>query len=114
MRLRRRSEAAMDRRGFLQRSAAIAATAAAAAPPSALALGEGAPGSGTAVRRLGMTVAAGCEGAGFGAERLAKRLELAMAGRLSIARLADPAASDLNFGDARRHLALHPGFAYFA
>jgi len=103
----------MDRRGFLQTSAAVAATAVAAAHANPRALGEGVP-AGTAARRLGMAVAPGYEFAGFGAERLAKRLELAMAGRLSIERVADPAASDLSFGDARRHLALHPGFAYFA
>ena len=101
----------MDRRGFLRQSGAVAATAAASLSRG---LGEGArAGGGPAARRLGLAVAPGDELAGFGAERLAKRLELAMAGRLIIERVADAAASDLSFGDARRHLTLHPGFAFF-
>jgi TRAP-type mannitol/chloroaromatic compound transport system substrate-binding protein len=103
----------MDRRGFLHKSAAVAVTVA-AAHPSPLALAGPARASSRAARRLGMALAPGFELAGSGAARLTKRLELAMAGRIRIERVADPAASDLSFGDARRHLPLHPGFAYFA
>src|SRR5262245_41332791 len=103
-RARRTRRAAMDRRGFLRQSGAVAATAAASLSRG---LGEGArAGGGPAARRLGLAVAPGDELAGFGAERLARRLELAMAGRLIIERVADAAASDLSFGDARRHLTL--------
>ena len=64
--------------------------------------------------RLSLAVAPGYDLAGFGAERLARRLEVATAGRYSIERLVGSVTSDLSFGDAQAHLALHPGFGFFA
>jgi len=108
----------MDRRGFLKSSGAAAALASTAAgADTATPAASGIPsraGVGPTARHLRLAVAPGYDLAGFGAERLAQRLEVATAGRYRIALSSGAAESDLSFGDAHRHVALHPGFAFFA
>jgi TRAP-type mannitol/chloroaromatic compound transport system substrate-binding protein len=107
----------VHRRGFLTVGgiAAIAAAGSAGAAATEahdLAPVRDAPQPG--VRRLAMLVAAGDDRPGCAADRLARRLTLLSQGRLLIEVNTGAAAADLSFGEADRHLALHPGIAFFA
>jgi TRAP-type mannitol/chloroaromatic compound transport system substrate-binding protein len=110
----------MDRRGFLRSGGAAAvaggaASAAARANPIDSGAGEARHGLWPGARCLTLAVAPGYDLAGFGADRLARRIEMATDRRFQIACVArHAAAGDLSFGDAHRHVALHPGFAFFA
>ena len=109
----------MDRRGFLKSGgaaamAAGAANAAAQANPVESGVEGGRHGRWPGARCLTLAVAPGYDLAGFGADRLARRIEMATDRRFQIECVAQAAAGDLSFGDAHRHVALHPGFAFFA
>jgi TRAP-type mannitol/chloroaromatic compound transport system substrate-binding protein len=110
----------MNRRGFLTISGAAAVAAGGTANSLGAEANDGrdlAPiGTGPkwGVRRLTMVVAPGYDRPGFAAERLAQRLALMSDGRLLVEVRTGAAAADLDFGEAERHVALHPGFAFFA
>jgi len=99
----------MDRRGFLKSTGAVAVAAGAGAEAAAAS-----PIAAAAARRLTVAVEDGYERAGFGADRLARRVELASAGRLRIERAGAGEAADLRLGGGDLTVALHPGFAFFA
>jgi len=96
----------MDRRGFLTLTGAAAVAAGAATTGASPMLAS--------TLRLRLAVEDGYDGVGFGADRLARRLEWATGGRFRIARVRPGEACDFSVGGGERHLALHPGFTFFA
>jgi len=103
----------MDRRDFLKTTSA-AAVAAGAASPSATAteVPQNLPAIRSGSRRLTLAPYSR-DLPGSGADRLARRIEIATDGRYSIELVNDPCA-DLTYGSAGRHANLHRAFAVFA
>jgi TRAP-type mannitol/chloroaromatic compound transport system substrate-binding protein len=104
----------MDRRGFLTSGGAAAVATGVARSNPAQAGAPREPSQRSGAQRVSLAVASGYDLAGFGADRLARRIELASAGRFQIERVGDGADGDLWFGDACRQVALHPAFGFFA
>jgi len=105
----------MDRRDFLKTTSA-AAVAAGAASPSATATATEVPQNLPAIQSGSrqLTLATYSRDLpGSGADRLARRIEIATDGRYSIELVNDPCA-DLTYGSAGRHANLHRAFAVFA
>ena len=107
----------MDRRNFLRTTGAAAVAAGTAAAPAQAA--EDAAREYPARRATRRKAAhAGSEWApepaGFGPERLARRIETATDGRYRIDIAHGNADADLTYGSALRHAKLHPAFAFFA
>ena len=107
----------MDRRNFLSATGAAAVAAGTAAAP-ALAVevrrAKTAPVSRAGAKLLTLASEWAPEPAGFGPERLARRIETATDGRYRIEIAYGNADGDLTYGGAWRHAKLHPAFAFFA
>jgi TRAP-type mannitol/chloroaromatic compound transport system substrate-binding protein len=105
----------MDRRDFLKTTGAAAVAAGTTVSP-AHATGEAQPAP--AVRSDARLLTLGSqwmpEPAGFGPERLARRIETATDGRYRIEVGHGHAEADLTYGSACRHASLHPAFSFFA
>ena len=106
----------MDRRDFLKTTSAAAVAAGSAAASANATAGDVpvAPVIRSGARLLTLGSQWGPEPAGFGPERLAQRIETATDGRYRIEIAHGNADDDLTYGNAGRHAALHPAFAFFA
>ena len=107
----------MDRRNFLRTTGAAAVAAGTAAAP-ALAVETQSANTPPVTRPGAKLLTLGSEWApepaGFGPERLARRIETATDGRYRIEIAHGNADADLTYGSAWRHAKLHPAFAFFA
>jgi TRAP-type mannitol/chloroaromatic compound transport system substrate-binding protein len=107
----------MDRRNFLRTTGAAAVAAGTAAAP-ALAVETQSANTSPVTRPGAKLLTLGSEWApepaGFGPERLARRIETATDGRYRIEIAYGNADADLTYGSAWRHAKLHPAFAFFA
>jgi TRAP-type mannitol/chloroaromatic compound transport system substrate-binding protein len=107
----------MDRRNFLRTTgaAAVAAgTAAAGAAEAPAGNAQAAPIIRSGARLLTLGSEWAPELAGFGPERLARRIETATDGRYRFEIVSGNTDADLAYGSASRHAKLHPAFAFFA
>jgi TRAP-type mannitol/chloroaromatic compound transport system substrate-binding protein len=109
----------MDRRNFLRTTGAAAVAAGTAAAPARASEEQAGPAQAapivrSAARLLTLSSEWSPEPAGFGPERLARRIETASDGRYRIEIAHGNAEADLTYGNALRHAKLHPVFAYFA
>jgi len=104
----------MDRRDFLKATsaAAVAAGAASASTAAASEAQAAAPPILYGIRQLTL-VSSSSDLPGSGADRLARRIEMATDGRYRI-ELGKGADADLTYGSAWRHAGLHRAFAVFA
>src|SRR5688572_30654711 len=104
----------MDRRNFLKTTsaAAVAAGAGSAATAAATEAPPNAPAILSGSRRLTFASYSG-NLPGSGADRLARRIEIATDGRYSI-QFVDDADADLTYGNAGRYTNLHRAFVVFA
>ena len=104
----------MDRRDFLKTTsaAAVAASAASASTAAATEAAPNAPAIRSGSRQLTLK-SYSSDLPGSGADRLARRIEIASDGRYRI-ELVESADADLTYGSAWRHASLHRAFAVFA
>src|SRR5204863_3060122 len=103
-----------DRRNFLRTTGAAAVAAGAAAAPTHAGEIPAARLTRPGARLLTLASEWRPEPAGFGPERLARRLETATDGRYRIEIAYGSTEADLSYGNAWRHAKLHPAFAIFA
>lgn len=104
----------MDRRDFLKTTGAAAVAAGTAAAPAGATEAQAGPVTRPGARLLTLGSQWAPEPAGFGSERLARRIETATDGRYRIVVEHGHADADLTYGSAGRHAKLHPAFAFFA
>jgi TRAP-type mannitol/chloroaromatic compound transport system substrate-binding protein len=106
----------MDRRDFLRTSgaAAVAASTVAQTAEAEVAESRPAPAALAGARSLGLASRYAPDLAGFGPERLARRIETATGGRYRIDIQQGSIDADLSFGPVGRHANLHRAFAFFA
>lgn len=102
----------MDRRGFLRTGGAAAVAGTAAIP--ARAEMPAAPAIVAGARELTLASRRGVDWLAAGAERLARRIEIATGGRYRIAATAADGDADLAYGHAHEMSRRHPAFAIFA